>query len=144
MVSYTPPVLNPPADFGDAALLAQGEMHYNENCASCHGNSGRVSSLFPDLRYAAALNSPDLFKGIVIDGVLQNNGMVSFKDALTPEDAEAVRAYIVSLSNQAKNAPPPPAGGPGAATPAAAPAPVAPVVPVAAATTATPPELHKD
>jgi len=147
MVSYTPPVLNPPADFGDAALLAQGEMHYNENCASCHGNSGRVSSLFPDLRYAAALNSPDLFKGIVIDGVLQNNGMVSFKDALTPEDAEAVRAYIVSLSNQAKNAPPPPAGGPGAAAPAAAPAPVAPVAPVApiaAATTATPPELHKN
>ncbi len=147
MVSYTPPVLNPPADFGDAALLAQGEMHYNENCASCHGNSGRVSSLFPDLRYAAALNSPALFKGIVIDGVLQNNGMVSFKDALTPEDAEAVRAYIVSLSNQAKNAPPPPAGGPGAAAPAAAPAPVAPVAPVApiaAATTATPPELHKN
>src|SRR5690606_14000655 len=58
MVSWTPPELNPPANFGDAALLAQGEAHYNANCASCHGNNGRVSSLFPDLKYAAALNAP--------------------------------------------------------------------------------------
>lgn len=104
-LSYTPPQLNPPANFGDAALLAQGEMHYTAYCASCHGTSvGRVSSVFPDLRYAAALNVGDLFKAIVIDGVLQNNGMVSFAAQLTPQDAEAIRAYVVSLANAAKDA----------------------------------------
>ncbi|MDT8400016.1 MAG: PQQ-dependent dehydrogenase, methanol/ethanol family [Pseudomonadales bacterium] len=137
-VSYTPPELNPPANFGDAALLAQGEAHYNEHCGSCHGNNGRVSSLFPDLKYAAALNAPALFKAIVIDGALQNNGMVSFKEFLTPEDAEAIRAYIVSLANIAKNAPPTPRFG--GAPPAAAPAPTRAA---GEATTATSPELHQ-
>ncbi len=129
-VSFTPPELNPPAVFGDDALLAQGEMHYNEHCASCHGNNGRVSSLFPDLKYAAALNSPELFKAIVIDGVLQNNGMVSFASQLTPEEADSVRAYVVKLANDAKNAPAPAAGAPAAAAqvaPAPAPTPQATV-----------------
>src|SRR5690606_27298786 len=106
-VSWTPPTLNPPANFGDAALIATGEEHYNANCASCHGNSGRVSSLFPDLRYAAALNSPDLFKAIVLDGILRNNGMVSFRDQLSEADAEAIRAYVVALANEAKDNPAP-------------------------------------
>ncbi|MDR0781269.1 MAG: PQQ-dependent dehydrogenase, methanol/ethanol family [Pseudomonadales bacterium] len=109
-VSYSPPVLNPPANFGDAALLAQGEARYLEHCSSCHGTSvGRVSSLFPDLRYAAALNAEAPFKAIVIDGALQNNGMVSFAQYLTPQDAEAIRAYVVSLANAARNPTPPPA-----------------------------------
>ncbi len=104
-VSYTPPELNPPANFGDATQLALGEAKYTENCASCHGTSiGRVSSVFPDLRYAAALNAEALFKAIVIDGVLQNNGMVSFAAQLSPQDAEAIRAYVVSLANLAKDA----------------------------------------
>jgi alcohol dehydrogenase (cytochrome c)/quinohemoprotein ethanol dehydrogenase len=140
-VSFTPPELNPPADFGDATLLALGETHYNAHCASCHGNSGRVSSLFPDLKYAAALNAPELFKAIVIDGALQNNGMVSFSESLTADDAEAVRAYVVKLANEAKNAPPAPAFGappppPAAATPAPPPA--------AGATQTTQPEVHQD
>jgi mono/diheme cytochrome c family protein len=105
LLSYTPPALNPPANFGDAALLAQGEAKYTAHCASCHGTSvGRVSSVFPDLRYAAALNAEALFKAIVIDGALQNNGMVSFAAQLSPQDAEAIRAYVVSLANVAKDA----------------------------------------
>ncbi|HHX82198.1 MAG TPA: PQQ-binding-like beta-propeller repeat protein, partial [Pseudomonadaceae bacterium] len=131
-ISFTPPVLNPPANFGDAEMLATGETHYNANCASCHGDSGRVSSLFPDLKYAAALNSPELFKAIVIDGILQSNGMVSFRNELSDADAEAVRAYVVTLANDLKDNPPPaPAfGGPGGPPPAPAPAPA--------------PELHED
>lgn len=137
-VSYTPPELNPPANFGTVTQLALGETQYNAHCGSCHGDSGRVSSLFPDLKYAAALNSADLFKAIVIDGALQNNGMVSFREMLTVDDAEAIRSYVVSLSNIAKDNPAPAFGGappPAAAAPAPAPA--------AAATTAAPTELHQ-
>ncbi len=103
---YTPPALNPPAPFGDAALLARGESEYTAHCASCHGNNGRVSSLFPDLRYAGALWSGPAFNAIVIGGALQADGMVSFRNALTADDAEAIRAYIVRTANQAKSAPP--------------------------------------
>ncbi|MCP5144751.1 MAG: PQQ-dependent dehydrogenase, methanol/ethanol family [Gammaproteobacteria bacterium] len=134
MISYTPPVLNPPENFGDAQLLAQGEQHYNEHCASCHGNNGRVSSMFPDLKYAAALNTPELFKAIVIDGALQNNGMVSFREHLSPEEADSIRAYVVSLANEAKNNPPP-AFGRGAPPPP-------PPAPAGTAAKATTPELH--
>ena len=117
MITYTPPELNPPANFGDEQLLAAGETHYNEHCASCHGNNGRVSSLFPDLRYAAALNTSALFNAIVIDGALQNNGMVSFSEFLNEEDAEEIRAYVVSLANEIKENPPPAFGPPPAPEP---------------------------
>ncbi len=125
-LTFTPPELNPPANFGSPEVIAMGEAAYNANCASCHGNSGRVSSLFPDLRYAAALNSPELFQAIVIDGVLQQNGMVSFREQLTPDEADAIRAYVATLANEAKNNPQPQGGfGGGGAPPAAnaAPAP---------------------
>jgi cytochrome c553 len=132
-------------------VLALGENKYNAHCGTCHGNDGRVTSLFPDLRYAAALHNPELFKLIVIDGVLTPNGMVSFRKVLSPQDAEAIRAHVVRLANQAKNAPPPPGRGPGAgpAAPAAAPAPApAPAAPAAAPTpsqggAAAPPVLHQ-
>jgi alcohol dehydrogenase (cytochrome c)/quinohemoprotein ethanol dehydrogenase len=101
---WTPPPLTPPRDFGDAALFAQGEANYNAHCASCHDNSGRLSTVFPDLRYAGALHSADAFKSIVIDGALEQNGMVSFRKVLKPQDSEAIRAYVTHLANEAKNA----------------------------------------
>jgi mono/diheme cytochrome c family protein len=136
-VAWTPPPLTPPEDFGDKALLAQGEAHYNAHCASCHGNSGRVSSVFPDLRYAGALHSADAFKAIVIDGALEPNGMVSFRKVLKPQDAEAIRAYVTHLANEAKNAPPGFGSGGGAA-PGAAPPAGAPSSPPAPGASATP------
>jgi quinohemoprotein ethanol dehydrogenase len=144
MVAFTPPALNPPAQFGDAALLARGQEKYTAHCSTCHGNDGRVSSIFPDLRYAGALQSADVFKTIVIDGALQPNGMVSFRKVLTPDDAEAIRAYVVSLAIQAKNAPAPAFGGPPGGAPAAAPAAPAPAQGAGTATPPQPaPQLHR-
>ena len=55
-VAYTPPPLNPPEEFGDAALLAQGEAQLHRALRQlATATSGRVSSVFPDLRYAGAL-----------------------------------------------------------------------------------------
>jgi alcohol dehydrogenase (cytochrome c)/quinohemoprotein ethanol dehydrogenase len=155
--AFTPPKLNPPADFGDEGQLAVGEHQYNAHCASCHGtgNEPRFSSVFPDVRYAGALWAPDAFKSIVIDGAFQDNGMVSFRKVLTVQDAEAIRAYVVHLANEAKKMPPAPFGFPGMGPPAAAPgapgapgaprAPGAPAAPGAApsAPTAPPPALHQ-
>jgi mono/diheme cytochrome c family protein len=63
--------------------------------------------MFPDLRYSAALNTSPAFSNIVIDGALAKNGMVSFSKALSPEDAEAIRAYVVDRAHAAAAAPAP-------------------------------------
>jgi len=118
---YVPQPLMPPENFGDEAQIARGEGNYTAHCASCHGNSGRVSSVFPDLRYAGALHSAEAFKAIVIDGAMEMNGMVSFRKVLKPQDAEAIRAYVTKLANEAKNAPPGMLGPPGFAPPMPAP-----------------------
>jgi quinohemoprotein ethanol dehydrogenase len=117
-----PQVLNPPADFGDAAMHAHGQDLYQRNCSGCH-EGGRLFSGFPDLNYTVALNAPDLFKGIVVDGALAENGMISFKNTLKPEDAEAIRSFLTARANELKRHPPPAfgPGGPGGPPPGAAP-----------------------
>ncbi len=109
---YKPPMLNPPPDFGSQSLLTLGQAQYDTHCASCHGNNGEVSSVFPDLRYVSMLWSSAACDAIVIDGALQSQGMVSFRKMVTPQDADAIRAYVVHLANQAKNAPHRGSGGP--------------------------------
>jgi alcohol dehydrogenase (cytochrome c)/quinohemoprotein ethanol dehydrogenase len=107
-------VLNPPADFGDAALHAHGQDLYERNCSGCH-EGGRLFSGFPDLNYTVALNAPDLFKAIVVDGALAENGMISFKNTLKEEDAEAIRSFLTARANELKRNPPAVVGpgGPG-------------------------------
>ena len=101
VVPEQPQVLSPPPQFGSADMLKHGEATYGRFCGTCHGTDGQSRGMFPDLRYSGALGSPEALKAIVIDGVLAKNGMVSFKSALTPEDVEAVRAYMVSRAHDA-------------------------------------------
>jgi quinohemoprotein ethanol dehydrogenase len=111
-----PLTLNPPPAFGTPEIVAHGQDLYGRFCSTCHGTDGLSRGMFPDLRYAGAINSADGFKAIVVDGALTANGMVSFKEALPGDDPEAIRAYLVSRAIAAKNAPP--ASGPApAATP---------------------------
>jgi quinohemoprotein ethanol dehydrogenase len=127
-------VLNPPADFGDAAIHARGQDLYERNCTGCH-EGGRLFSGFPDLNYTVALNAPDLFKAIVVDGALAENGMISFKNALKAADAEAIRSFLTARANELKRNPPPMLGprGPGDPPPGAGPPPGADAPPAPAA-----------
>ncbi|HXC59660.1 MAG TPA: PQQ-dependent dehydrogenase, methanol/ethanol family [Steroidobacteraceae bacterium] len=93
-----PPVaFNPPASFGSDAQLARGKELYTQNCTICH-EGGRGMGGFPDLRTTPMMQNAEVFKAIVYDGALTDNGMLSFKKALTPEDVEAIRAHIVTLA----------------------------------------------
>ncbi len=40
------------------------------------------------------------FKDIVLGGVRKEKGMASFADILTPEDAEAIHAYLIARANE--------------------------------------------
>jgi hypothetical protein len=97
---------------------------------------------FPDLRYTPYLGSDAAFKAVVIDGVLTENGMLSFKKVLTADDAEAIRAHLTRVANNLKANPPPAFGrGPGGAG-----GPGGPRSPAAPATAAAPAEqagLHQ-
>jgi quinohemoprotein ethanol dehydrogenase len=123
-IPFPAPVLNPPAAFATTAVVSHGEEIYGRFCSTCHGSDGLSRGMFPDLRYSGALNSAEAFKAIVIDGALMQNGMVSFAKGISAEDAEAVRAYVVSRAIEAKTLQPP-----------AAPVPVPAPVPPAAAPT---------
>jgi mono/diheme cytochrome c family protein len=85
--------------------VARGEEVYFRNCSLCHGVSGEVrGGLFPDLRRSFATGTAEAFRAVVLEGALEQNGMRSFSEVLTAEDAEAARAYIVSLARRAQAA----------------------------------------
>ena len=90
--------------FGDETMIAEGSIHYARNCAVCHGPLAVSSGVLPDLRWSAITGNQDAFKGVVIDGTLAANGMVSFADELTPEEVETVRAYILAQAYAAQPA----------------------------------------
>ena len=96
-----PQVLNPPPSFGTPEVIAAGADTYNRFCGTCHGVDGQSRGMFPDLRYSASLNSAELFNAIVMDGALTASGMVSFKNALTQDQADSIRAYVVSRAHDA-------------------------------------------
>jgi quinohemoprotein ethanol dehydrogenase len=87
----TMPPPNPPAETFAAAQVAAGGKLFGENCARCHAGLAA-----PDLTRSAMLPSAVAWKSVVIDGALVNKGMVSFRQTLKPEEAEAIRAYVGS------------------------------------------------
>ncbi len=96
-------VLDPPPYTGTPAQLEHGSELYGRYCFACHGLSA-VSQVGnnPDLRHSAALDDAKAFGIVVIDGALKHNGMVSFASALKPEDAEAIRQYVIKRANDDK------------------------------------------
>lgn len=92
----------PKADaFGSMALIAEGTVHYARNCAVCHGPLGVSSGVLPDLRWSAITANADAWKGVVLEGNLAANGMVSFADYVTPDESEAIRAYVLTQAHAA-------------------------------------------
>ena len=87
--------------FGDMDMIAAGGQHFGRNCAVCHGVLGISSGVLPDLRWSMITGNSEAFKGVVIDGNLAENGMVSFAKFLTPEDVEAIRAYLIAQGHAA-------------------------------------------
>ena len=94
-------VLDPPTIAIDAELAASGKVIYDTYCYMCHGLDTISGGVLPDLKYAGP-DVHDSWIDIVIDGVLEDNGMRSFRDVLSVKDAEAVQAYIIQKAQQLK------------------------------------------
>lgn len=85
----------PPAQFADAATIAEGGQHFAHSCLNCHGGSAKGTGVVPDLRHSPLLASKEAWSSVVLDGALADKGMASFKDAYSPQEIETIRAYVV-------------------------------------------------
>lgn len=85
-------------DFGTDAQKMLGLKKYAENCMVCHGPLVVSSGVIPDLRWSYQTADKDEWKDVVIGGALTDNGMISFKDYLNADEAEAIRAYVMGQS----------------------------------------------
>jgi quinohemoprotein ethanol dehydrogenase len=92
--------LDPVPNFGTAPQVAQGAEVWQVHCVMCHETQFGNRGLFPNLLVSPMLNSADAFRQVVIEGVLEPRGMVSFRGRIAPEDAEAVRAYLTQRANE--------------------------------------------
>jgi len=83
----------------NGATIHKGERLFQSYCAGCHGDVAVSGGVLPDLRASGALTNERWFY-IVLGGILQSQGMVSFSKELSREDAAAIRSYVIFRRNQ--------------------------------------------
>ena len=109
---YSPPPLNPPPSSASADVITHGGEIYSQYCSVCHGVNGlQARTSFPNLTVTPLLWTQPGFDQVVLQGGRADRGMGSFVKELKPDDAVAVREYLISRANALKS------GGPGAAGP---------------------------
>lgn len=86
--------------FGDQAMIANGLKHFSQNCMVCHGALAISSGVLPDLRWSYITANDKEWRDVLMNGSLSENGMVAFKDQITPEQSEAIRAYVLHQAHQ--------------------------------------------
>ncbi len=90
----------PPTFTASAEAIQQGATLFNTHCAECHSSISRENpSGFPNLVYLTP-EKHQLFKQIVLKGLLKDGGMAGFSDLLSESDAEAIQAYISSRQRE--------------------------------------------
>jgi quinohemoprotein ethanol dehydrogenase len=89
-------VNQPPPSTGTPAQIARGETLYAQICSGCHGAEARGG--IKDLRMMSPETRAE-FNAIVLEGVREERGMVSFADRVSPADAEAIHAYLIHRAN---------------------------------------------
>lgn len=93
----------PPVEVTDTftdAQRADGAKWFGTFCSICHG--GPVN---PDLMRSAVAQDQQAWRSVVIDGALAGNGMASFRQYLTPAQAENVRAYVAQQAQALRKVP---------------------------------------
>jgi len=93
------PALTPPKATAGRAEVKKGEELYQSYCSGCHGDVAVSGGVLPDLRYSGTLESDQWFQ-IVLDGMLESYGMVSFSKEITKQNAATIRQYVIYRANQ--------------------------------------------
>jgi quinohemoprotein ethanol dehydrogenase len=92
-----------PKQFAGEETIVAGQHLYDTTCMGCHGLNVESDGMFPDLRHSATIGNKDAWRSVVWDGALQAYGMVSFKKNYSPDELEALRAYVISRARVEQN-----------------------------------------
>jgi len=92
-----PAIPDPPPLRASEDSIRKGAVLYANTCAQCHGQLavGGVK----DLRHMDRATHAS-FNDIVLKGLRQDKGMASFANLLSPEDVEAIHAYVLSRAHE--------------------------------------------
>ena len=82
-------------------VIERGRILYGDNCAGCHGFGTWSLGMIPDLKRSGALSDALAWQTIVYDGALVSRGMIAFKEFLTLEEVQTIRAYVAKESQGA-------------------------------------------
>jgi quinohemoprotein ethanol dehydrogenase len=81
-------------------LSGKGSAIYVSYCETCHGGFGdRHLSQHPDLS-KLTIAKHQLFKDIVLKGILSQNGMANFSNSLNDEDVEAIHHFLLKRQRE--------------------------------------------
>ena len=78
--------------------VTRGRDLYSRHCMQCHGVGVKSSGVLPDLRFASREVHED-WASIVVGGSLASQGMASFADVLSVDDAAAIHAYVIERAH---------------------------------------------
>jgi quinohemoprotein ethanol dehydrogenase len=99
-VRVLPDIPEPPDKATDREQIATGGALYARHCARCHGATNRDNAAgFPNLVWMNR-DMHEVFRAIVLDGMLSYGGMAGFADVLSAEDADAIQAYIIDRQHE--------------------------------------------
>ena len=101
MTPRPPP--EPPAQTATDETITHGHALFHRFCHVCHGDGAIGSGVVPDLRWSANMQSKDAWHAVVIEGGLKENGMAGFRQRLTDDDAEAIRAYVIRRAEETRD-----------------------------------------
>lgn len=99
-IPAAPALPSPPDEFGSESQIQAGSALYARNCVICHGADAASGGVLPDLRHSPMSADASAFAQVVLEGVLEDNGMVSFAEVINADETEAIRAYVVRQANQ--------------------------------------------
>ncbi len=90
-----PPAM-PTSEQWPTTRIDEGRSLYSTYCSRCHGASLLSSGILPDLRRSPMAGHPGSFANVVLDGALEQRGMIAFAGTLTAEQVESIRAFVIS------------------------------------------------
>ena len=101
----TPYVIpEPPPMTAAAEAVTQGRRLYHNYCFGCHGDSAVSGRVLPDLRHMTPETHAQ-WQAIVLGGVRQARGMVSYSDLLSVDESAAIHAYVIQRAHAALTEP---------------------------------------
>jgi len=85
-----------------ATAMSTGKQVYSRYCFACHGLNAVSGGITPDLRRSPIVYDRGAFDAVVREGALSARGMVSFASEITPEETEALRAYLIERERESE------------------------------------------